>query len=76
MQQEVTANAASLAGEIQTSGHVAVYGIHFDTGKAVILTTSALLTAPSSFLGMGLEGPDLSLGTRSFEIGDLEFREP
>ena len=40
MQQEVTADAASLAGEIQKSGHVAVYGIHFDTGKAVILPDS------------------------------------
>jgi OmpA-OmpF porin, OOP family len=34
MQQEVTAD--SLADEINKSGHVAVYGIHFDTGKATI----------------------------------------
>jgi OmpA-OmpF porin, OOP family len=36
MQQEVTADASSLADSLQSSGHVAVYGIHFDTGKAVI----------------------------------------
>jgi outer membrane protein OmpA-like peptidoglycan-associated protein len=36
MQQEVTADASSLSGEIEKSGHVAVYGIHFDTGKATI----------------------------------------
>jgi outer membrane protein OmpA-like peptidoglycan-associated protein len=36
MQQEVTADASSLSDEINKSGHVAVYGIHFDTGKAVI----------------------------------------
>ena len=36
MQQEVTANAASLAGEIQKSGHASVYGIYFDTGKAEV----------------------------------------
>jgi OmpA-OmpF porin, OOP family len=40
MQQEVTADAASLASEIEKSGHVAVYGIHFDTGKAAILPDS------------------------------------
>ena len=40
MQQEVTADASSLADEIQKSGHVAVYGIHFDTGKAAVLPDS------------------------------------
>jgi outer membrane protein OmpA-like peptidoglycan-associated protein len=34
MQQEVTADG--LADEINKSGHVAVYGIHFDTAKATI----------------------------------------
>ena len=41
MAQEVTADASSLNDEIQKSGHVAVYGIHFDTGKATILPDSA-----------------------------------
>ena len=41
MAQEVTADASSLNDEIQKSGHVAVYGIHFDTGKAAILPDSA-----------------------------------
>ena len=36
MQQEVTADASSLSDEINKSGRVAVYGIHFDTGKATI----------------------------------------
>lgn len=40
MQQEVTADASSLASEIEKSGHVAIYGIHFDTGKAAILPDS------------------------------------
>lgn len=40
LQQEVTADASSLAKEINTSGHVAVYGIHFDSGKATILPDS------------------------------------
>ena len=40
MKQEVTADASSLSGEINKSGHVAVYGIHFDTGKATLLPDS------------------------------------
>jgi OmpA-OmpF porin, OOP family len=41
MQQEVTADASSLAAEIEKSGHVAVYGIHFDTGKASLMEDSS-----------------------------------
>ena len=40
MQQEVTADAAALDSAINQDGHVAVYGIHFDTGKADILPDS------------------------------------
>ena len=34
MNQDVVADAKSLAGNINTDGKVAVYGIYFDTGKA------------------------------------------
>jgi OmpA-OmpF porin, OOP family len=40
MTQEVTADASSLADELNKSGHVAVYGIQFATGKADILPAS------------------------------------
>jgi OOP family OmpA-OmpF porin len=40
MLQEVTAEASSLENEIKKSGHVAIYGIHFASGKAVILPDS------------------------------------
>jgi len=40
MKQEVVADAAVLDDEINKTGHVAVYGIHFDTGKADILPDS------------------------------------
>lgn len=36
MKQEVTANAADLSQSIAAAGKAAVYGIYFDTGKAVI----------------------------------------
>ncbi len=32
----VTVNAASLAGDITRTGHVSIYGIYFDTGKAEV----------------------------------------
>ena len=40
MSQEVTADASTLSDELKKSGHVAVYGIHFETGKAAILPDS------------------------------------
>jgi outer membrane protein OmpA-like peptidoglycan-associated protein len=40
MKQEVAADATAMGNEIDTSGHVAVYGIHFETGKSAILPDS------------------------------------
>jgi outer membrane protein OmpA-like peptidoglycan-associated protein len=40
MQQEVVADAATMDNAIKQNGHVAVYGIHFNTGKADILPDS------------------------------------
>ena len=45
MEQEVTADASSLNDELNKSGHVAVYGIQFDTGKATIQPSSANVLA-------------------------------
>lgn len=63
MKQEVTADASSLSDEIQKSGHVAVYGIHFDTGKATLQADSdqvlgeiAKLMAESADLKLRVEG--------------------
>ena len=36
MKQHIVADAAALASDLRSTGHVAVYGIHFDTGKAVV----------------------------------------
>jgi outer membrane protein OmpA-like peptidoglycan-associated protein len=41
MEQHIVADAASFGNDIKTSGHVAVYGILFDTGKAEIKPESA-----------------------------------
>ena len=58
MKQEVTADASSLKNEIEKTGHVAVYGIHFDTGKATILADPETLKQVADLLQ---ENGDLKL---------------
>lgn len=41
MVQDIVANAAALASDLATSGHVTIEGIYFDTGKATIKPESA-----------------------------------
>ena len=36
MKQEVVANAEAMGNDINTTGHVSIYGIYFDTGKSEI----------------------------------------
>jgi OOP family OmpA-OmpF porin len=59
MQQEVTADASSLSSEIEKSGHVAVYGISFDTGKATIQPDSEKVL--SQIVTLLKQSPDLKL---------------
>jgi len=40
MNQDVVADASSMAKSIKETGKVAVYGIYFDTGKSVLKTES------------------------------------
>ena len=71
MKQEMTADAKAWAGEISKSGHVAVYGIEFDTGKATLKPESektlsqvlALLQGQPDWK-MRIEGHTDSTGTR------------
>jgi OmpA-OmpF porin, OOP family len=41
MEQFIQADAAALGNDIRTTGHAAIYGIYFDTGKSVIKPESA-----------------------------------
>ena len=61
MEQHITADATALSNDIKSTGHVAVYGINFDTGKSTIKPESAqaigeiaklLKTDPSLKLGV------------------------
>lgn len=59
MNQEVTADASSIADELNKSGHIALYGIHFDTGKATILPDSESLL--NEIVKMMQANPDVKL---------------
>jgi OmpA-OmpF porin, OOP family len=59
MQQEVTADASSLSDAITKTGHVAVYGIHFDTGKATIQPDSESVLG--EIVKLMQQTPDLKL---------------
>ena len=59
MEQEVTADAASLSDEIAKSGHVAVYGINFETGKATIKGESENILG--EIVKLMQQNPDLKL---------------
>jgi len=72
MQQEMTSDAAAWAAEINKTGHAAVYGIEFDTGKATLRPESekvlgdvlTLLQAQPDWK-MKIEGHTDSTGTKA-----------
>jgi len=71
MKQEMTSDANAWAGEISKSGHVAVYGIEFDTGKASLKPESEKTLSQVLALLQGqpdwklrIEGHTDSTGTR------------
>jgi outer membrane protein OmpA-like peptidoglycan-associated protein len=59
MAQEVTADASTIADELNKSGHIALYGIHFDTGKAMILPDSESLL--NEIVKMMQQNPEVKL---------------
>jgi OmpA-OmpF porin, OOP family len=59
MQQEVTADASSIADELNRSGHMALYGIHFETAKATIQPDSE--SALGEVAKMLQQNPDIKV---------------
>ena len=57
MQQHIVADAVSFGNDLKSTGHAAVYGILFDTGKAAIKPESAqaIGEVADPFGGHGLE---------------------
>ena len=72
MQQEMTSDATAWANEISQTGHAAIYGIEFDTGKAnvkpesekVLSEVLGLLQAQPTWK-MKIEGHTDSVGTKA-----------
>jgi OmpA-OmpF porin, OOP family len=50
MKQEIAANAEAMGNDINSTGHVAVYGIYFDSGKSEIKAESDTAIAQISIL--------------------------
>ncbi len=69
MTQEVTADASSLADELNKSGHVAVYGIHFETGKAAILPDSESILSEIAKMLQQNPGVKLSVEGHTDNVG-------
>ena len=75
MQQEMTTDATAWAAEINSTGHAAVYGIEFDTGKATLKPASekvlgdvlSLLQAQPDWK-MKIEGHTDSTGTKASNL--------
>ena len=61
MQQFIEADAAALAKDIDRTGHRAVYGILFDTGKADIQADRQAVAEIANLLE-GFAFPDTSCG--------------
>jgi outer membrane protein OmpA-like peptidoglycan-associated protein len=69
MTQEVTADASSLEDELNKSGHVAVYGIHFETGKANILPDSEKILSEIAKMLQQNPGVKLSVEGHTDNVG-------
>jgi OmpA-OmpF porin, OOP family len=69
MEQKVEIDADYLAGEIERSGRVAVYGIHFATGKADITSDSARVLAEIAELLARKRGWRLRIEGHTDDVG-------
>jgi OmpA-OmpF porin, OOP family len=73
MVQHVTANAAAFSNDIKTTGHAAVYGIYFDTGKSEINPESEPALAEIAKLLQGNAGLKVHVVGHTDSVGDFAF---
>jgi len=72
MKQEVVANADAMGNDINNSGHVAVYGIYFETGKADINPESAAAISQISILLTNDKSLKLYVVGHTDNVGTIE----
>lgn len=73
MMQDVVANADAFAKDITATGHVAVYGIYFDTGLAALKPESAPALAEIAKLLAAQPDLKLRLVGHTDAVGALDF---
>lgn len=72
MVQDIIADAATMGKDINASGHVAVYGIYFDSGKSLIKPESAQAIAEIAKLLKGQPGLKLFVVGHTDSQGGVE----
>ena len=72
MKQEVVANAEAMGNDINSTGHVAVYGIYFDSGKAEIKSESDTAIAQISKLLLSNGSLKLYVVGHTDNLGTIE----
>jgi outer membrane protein OmpA-like peptidoglycan-associated protein len=72
MKQEVIANAEAMGNDINSTGHVAVYGIFFDSGKAEIKAESDTAIAQISKLLLNNGALKLYVVGHTDNVGTIE----
>lgn len=72
MAQDIVADAAAMANDINLTGHVAVYGIYFDSGKSLIKPESAQAIAEIAKLLKGQPGLKLHVVGHTDNEGSVE----
>jgi len=72
MAQEVVANAESFSNDLRDSGHTAVYGIYFDTGKSDIKPESDAALAEIARLLKDNAGLKVNIVGHTDNVGGME----
>jgi outer membrane protein OmpA-like peptidoglycan-associated protein len=72
MKQEITANAEAMGNDINNTGHVAVYGIYFDTGKTELKPESDVAIEQISRLLLNNPSLKLYVVGHTDNVGTIE----
>jgi OmpA-OmpF porin, OOP family len=73
MKQDVVANSEAMGNDINTTGHVAVYGIYFDTGKSEIKPESDAAISEIAKLLKGNPGLKVNIVGHTDNAGERDY---
>lgn len=72
MEQHIVADAASFGNDLKATGHAAVYGIYFDTGKSVLKPESEAALAEIAKLLKADAGLKVSVVGHTDNVGSMD----